>query len=97
MSTTDKAKAGKLTDLLFEIFRYGVDYGQLLMEEEREQEGLFDAFQCHLTSRKTSMPSKEATRRQPHSEKWLEAKRKSKQKAIESFIKYSDLYLPSAK
>jgi len=29
---------------LFEIFCMGVDYGQLLMEEERQSEGMFDAF-----------------------------------------------------
>ena len=62
---------------LFEIFCWGIDYGQLLSEEERDNEDLFDAFQGHIISNKYSMPSAPAPRRQPRSEKWREAKKKS--------------------
>jgi hypothetical protein len=68
----------KLYDLLFEAFCYGVDYGQLLMEEERENEGIFDAFLCGVSAKKYGVPSAPTRTRQVHSEKWFAAKRKSK-------------------
>jgi hypothetical protein len=68
---------------LFNIFCLGVDYGQLLMEEERDSEDWYDAFQGHLVSEKYGMPSQIAQRRQPHSEEWRNAKRKSKEKFFE--------------
>lgn len=61
----------------FKIFNYGVDYGQLLMEQERENEEWADAFNCCLISRKTAMPAVPLERRQSHSENWKNAKRKS--------------------
>lgn len=67
----------------FKIFNYGVDYGQLVMEQERENEEWADAFNCCLVSRKTAMPSIPIERRHTHSEKWKIAKRKS----IEEFKK----------
>ena len=70
---------------LFEIFSLGVDYGQLIMEEERDSEDSFDAFQSHLIDKKYSMPSNIAPRRQPHSEKWREVKRKSVQRFFEIY------------
>ena len=60
----------------FDIFCWGVDYGQLLMEEERDNEDLFDAVNCYFVARKTAMPSNPTPRRQPHSNKWRETKRK---------------------
>lgn len=66
-------KEGKID--IFHIFCLGVDYGQLTMEEERDSEDTFDAFQGYLIARKHNMPSQIAPRRQPHSEKWREAKR----------------------
>lgn len=62
---------------LFEIFSWGVDYGQLTMEEEREQEEWADAFQGVIIDKKYSMPSQPAPRRLLHSEKWFNAKRES--------------------
>lgn len=59
------------------IFNYGVDYGQLIMEQERENEGWSDAFNCSLVSRKTAMPSMPIERRYVHSEDWKQAKKKS--------------------
>ena len=64
----------------FEIFLWGVDYGQLTMEEEREQEEWADAFQGVIIDKKYSMPSQPAPRRQLHSEKWFNAKRESLKK-----------------
>lgn len=61
----------------FKIFNYGVDYGQLLMEQERENEEWADAFNCCLVSRKTAMPAMPIERRQAHSENWKKAKRQS--------------------
>lgn len=61
---------------LFEIFSWGVDYGQFTMEEEREQEEWADAFQGVIIDNKYSMPSQPAPRRQLHSAKWLNAKRR---------------------
>lgn len=61
----------------FKIFNYGVDYGQLLMEQERESEEWADAFNCCLVSRKTAMPAMPIERRQAHSEDWKQAKKKS--------------------
>jgi len=64
----------------FEIFCYGVDYGQLTMERERETEGVVDAFNCYFTARKTAMPSNPLPARQIHSEKWFAAKNESVKK-----------------
>lgn len=61
----------------FKIFNYGVDYGQLIMEQERENEEWADAFNCCLVARKTAMPAMPIERRQSHSENWKNAKRKS--------------------
>lgn len=72
---------------IFDVFCMGVDYGQLLMEQERDNEDLFDAFQGHLISRKYSMPSQPAPRRQPHSENWRKAKKESYLKFMELMVK----------
>lgn len=60
---------------LFEIFSWGVDYGQLTMEEEREQEEWADAFQGVIIDKKYSMPSQPAPIRKLHSEQWFKAKK----------------------
>ena len=62
---------------LFDIFCMGVDYGQLLMEEERDNEEWADAFNGFLVDQRCSMPSNELPRRKPHSDEWREAKRSS--------------------
>ena len=62
---------------LWDVFFWGVDYGQLLMEQERENEEIFDAALCSMASRKFAVPSTPVRRRQLHSEKWFDAKRKS--------------------
>lgn len=61
---------------IFDIFAWGVDYGQLLMEEEY-QNNWFDAVNCCLVARKTGMPTQYIPHRLPHSEKWLNAKKES--------------------
>lgn len=68
---------------LFNIFCLGVDYGQLLMEEERDSEDWSDAFQGYVIDKKHCSPSQIAPRRQPHSEKWRQAKRESYKKFLE--------------
>lgn len=68
----------------FQIFKWGIDYGQLIAEQERELEDYADAFGCCLVARKTAMPSVPIQRRQLHSEKWFAAKRAS----LEAFQKY---------
>lgn len=72
------------------IFNYGVDYGQLLMERERESEEWADGFNCCLVARKTAMPAMPIERRRCHSEKWITAKKKS-------FEDFQDLLLKIAK
>jgi len=61
-------------DQIGKIFEWGIDYGQFLMEQERDSEDLFDAALCSVYSKKMSMPSQQATRRQPHTQKWREVK-----------------------
>lgn len=72
------------SELAWDIFEWGVDYGQLTMERERENEELFDAFICYNTARKTAMPSMPVERRQLHSENWIKKKQ-------ESYYKFLDL------
>ena len=48
-----------------------------MMEQERDNEDLYDAFQGMLCDRKYSMPSQIAARRQPHSVEWRQAKKDS--------------------
>lgn len=70
---------------LFNIFCMGVDYGQLLMEEERDGEDAFDGFQGYIIDRKHNSPSQISPRREPHSEKWREAKKESVKKFFELY------------
>ncbi len=67
---------------LFEVFALGVDYGQLLMEEERDNEDDFSGFLGSVHSSKYSTPMPQNKRRQPHSEEWRKAKRNSYKKFI---------------
>jgi hypothetical protein len=60
---------------VWDVFWWGVKYGQLLMEEERENEELFDAFLCSAGSRKYALPTTLVRRREVHSEKWFNAMR----------------------
>lgn len=71
---------------IIEIFKMGIDYGQLMMEEERDSEDFNDAFQGMIISNKYSMPSQVAPRRKPHSERWRNAKRESVNKFKELLI-----------
>ena len=50
---------------LMQIFKWGVDYGLLLAEQERDSEDLADAFQGVVVDEKYSMPSCPARRRMP--------------------------------
>ena len=68
----------------FEIFKWGIDYGQLLCEMERENEEWADAFMCHIKDHKFSMPSQPIERRRLHSENWINAKKRS----YEAFLEY---------
>ncbi len=68
---------------IFEIFCMGVDFGQLLMEEERESEGLFDAFLNVQYDKKFSMPMAQTQTREVHSKKWFNAKRQGLSNFIE--------------
>lgn len=65
---------------IWDIFHWGVDYGQLIMEQERENEGLFDAFLGVQFDKKYAMPMQQTQTREVHSEKWFEAKRESLEK-----------------
>ena len=74
----------------FTIFNYGVDYGLLIAERERENEEWADAFNCFLFSQKTAMPAMPSERRHLHTEKWLSTKKKS-------FERFQDLLAKIAK
>jgi len=78
------------TNIAFDIFCWGVDYGQLIMEHERENEGLADAFNCYFTARKTAMPSNPLPARQIHSEKWFAAKNESVKKFKNLLLEIGD-------
>lgn len=67
---------------LLDLFKMGVDYGQLLMEQERDNEDWSDAFQGYIIDVKFSMPANIAPRRQPHSNEWRQAKLDSLYKAM---------------
>jgi hypothetical protein len=71
---------------LFKVYFWGMSEGQLLMEEERENEELFDATLCAVGSRKLCIPTVPARRRQVHSEKWFEAMQKARQE-FRDFVK----------
>lgn len=55
---------------LLKAFEYGVDYGLLLAEQERDSEDLLDAAICASYAKRTCVPSSIAPRRQPHSAVW---------------------------
>ncbi len=57
-----------------DVFSWGVDYGQFLMEQERDGEYAADVLGCWAYSQKYCMPSAPVERRQPHSQKWREIK-----------------------
>lgn len=77
-------------ELLLDIFSWGVDYGQLLAEEERDSEDLFDAFICYGKAQKTAMPSAPIERRKPMSDKWRNAKRQGYKNFLELIPKVID-------
>jgi hypothetical protein len=71
------------TDLAYEIYYLGAEFGQLLMEEERLSEELGDAVQGVIIAQKYSMPSAQPPRRQLHSDKWFDTKKQAKKKFLE--------------
>jgi acyl-CoA reductase-like NAD-dependent aldehyde dehydrogenase len=73
-------------DDLFKVYFWGMSEGQLLMEEERENEELFDAAVCAARSRKLCIPTVPARRRQVHSKKWFEAMQQARQE-FRDFVK----------
>ena len=76
MKETITIEKWKLANILFECYTSGVSYWQLIMEEERETEELFDAFNWSVSAKKFAMPTYPVERRQLHSGKWFEVKRK---------------------
>jgi hypothetical protein len=78
---------------VWNVFWWGVGYGQLLMEEERENEETFDAFLCAVGSRKYALPTTPVRRRQIHGEKWFNAMRQS----YKNFREYYALLDPKPK
>ena len=57
-------------ELAFEIYKMGIDHGQLMMEEERDSEDWSNAVRGVAPDMKFSMPLPTEVRREPHSEKW---------------------------
>ncbi len=62
-------------DQINDVFSWGADYGQFLMEQERDGEFAADVLGCWAYDQKHCMPSAPVERRQPHSDKWREVKR----------------------
>lgn len=71
---------------IFDIFCLGIDYGQYLIENEIFHENWVDIMGVIVTDKKYSMNSQQILR-QPHSEKWLEAKRKSYEEYLDIIAK----------
>jgi hypothetical protein len=71
---------------LIDVFFWGVDYGLLLAEQERDSEKFANAALCHKYAQKMGVPSAIAERRQPHSEPW----RQAKQESIAKFVNLSE-------
>ena len=67
----NKRKSNVIQDItlddLADCFKWGVDYGLLLAEQERDSEDLLDAVVCASFARRMNIPSSFAQRRQPHS------------------------------
>jgi hypothetical protein len=74
--------------LMLDCYSSWVSYGQLTMEEEREQEELFDAFNWSAFAKKFAMPTNPVERRQLHSEKWFECKRQEAKDIYNLMKKY---------
>ena len=72
---------------IMQVFGWGIDYGLLLAEQERDSEDLFDAVGCAYYARKFNVPSAIAPRRQPRSDAWRQAKKDAFTAFIE-FIKH---------
>lgn len=74
---------------LIDAFSWGVDYGLLLAEQERDSEDFFDAVGCMIHSAKYNVPSTRAPRRQPHSAAWRQVKKDALMNFIE-LVKTAD-------
>lgn len=62
---------------LLDVFSWGVDYGQLTMEREREQELVAAGLLGAVYSARTAMPLTSYETRQLRSARWFEAKQAS--------------------
>jgi hypothetical protein len=71
---------------VWKVFWWGAQYGQLLMEEERENEETFDAFLCAVGSRKLCLPTTPAQRRQIHGQKWFDAMREGYRNFLDYYV-----------
>lgn len=69
-------KIKELQDLLFSAYTSWISRWQLIMEEERESEEMFDWFMGVVWDNKYSMPIHPIERRRLHSDRWFEVKRK---------------------
>ncbi len=66
----------QITTLLMQAYSSWVSHWQLKMEEQRENEEIFDWLNWSLYSKKFAMPGQIWERRQIHSKKWFDVKRK---------------------
>ena len=73
----------KLANLLMRCYSSWVSYWQLIMEQEREREELWDAFNSVIFAGKFAMPSGPMESRQLHSKKWFDCKIREWQEYIE--------------
>lgn len=73
----------KTDEKIWLAFEYGVDYGQLLMEEERLTDECIYACGSVNFAKKHCVPAQLLQTRQIHSDKWFKIKRASKKKFFE--------------
>ena len=71
-------------DEICKVFTWGIDYGLLIAEQERDSEDMFDAAMCKVYSARFCAPSSIAPRRQAHSQEWRDAKKD----AVINFVQF---------
>ena len=66
----------ELMKLMFDCYKAWISKWEIISEEARENEEMFDAFIWSVFAKKFCMPSTTVERRQLHSEKWFEVRTK---------------------
>ena len=73
-------------NLILEAYSAGISRGLLYANQEKEGQGLFDAFLCFLHDQKTSVANNPITF-EPKSEEWIQGTQKEADKIYEIISK----------